>query len=159
VSIRQGGIAGEERLGDAVAYARLRNSAESFGLVVDYLARVEPFSRYDLGNFVMAVKAQLGSGCHVAATRGGRLVGYCGWLATTDAVAAAWAAGEGQLRPSSPGAAGAAAVTIVAAETATILRPLIRAARAQGPGWRLYFKRQYAASGRPARKSSVENVG
>lgn len=140
-----------------VRITRLRRSFETFGLVVDFLSRMEPFSRYDLGNFSRALQHQLAHGNHLAAVSGNRIVGYCGWLPTTSAIASAWVEDRGQLVPVLDGA-DAVAVTVVACRDNRTLAALIRQARALGPGKRLYFKRQYADASRTPRKSSVENV-
>ncbi len=135
---------------------RLKNSFDSFGVLVDFLSRREPFSRFDLGNFSRALQHQLAEGFHAAAISGSRLVGYSGWLLTTDAIAAAWIAGKGPLAPAKDGEA--AVLTVIASDDPRIVAALIRRTRALNPGRRFHFRRDYAGGKRPTRKSSVRNI-
>ncbi len=141
----------------AIQITRLRRSYENFGMLVDFLARLEPFSRYDLGNFTRALQHQLNSGNHVAAVSTSRILGYLGWLPASTANATAWMEERAQLLPAGQDA-DAVALTVVASGDRKILAHLIRRARDLNPGRRVFFKRQYAAPGRPARKASVRNV-
>jgi hypothetical protein len=140
-----------------VRIVRLPRSLEAFGALVDFLSRTEPFARYDLGNFARALQHQLAHGNHVAAVAGERIVGYCGWLPTTSAIAAAWVEDRGQLLPMTAGA-DAVVLTVVACNDRPLLARLVRRARGLNPGKRVYFKRQYADPARAARKSSVRNM-
>jgi hypothetical protein len=142
----------------AIQITKLRRNYENFGLLVDFLAQQEPFGRYDLGNFTRALQHQLTFGNHVAAVTATRIVGYCGWLPTTTALASAWIDERGQLLPAHTGA-DAVALTVVACKDRKLLAHLIRRARDLNPGRRVYFKRQYASAERAARKSSVQNAG
>jgi hypothetical protein len=138
-----------------VRIARLRDTAESFGTLIDYLARLDPFRRFELGNFALAVQYQLHRGQHVAAIKAGRLIGYCGWLETSHDLASAWVEGRAALGPSDV-VGEAVAVTVVASQDPRVLRAMIRSARDGSPGRRLYFKREYAGR-KEARKSSVQD--
>jgi hypothetical protein len=140
-----------------VRIERLPRTLEVFGALVDFLSRMEPFARYDLGNFARALQHQLAHGNHVAAVTSERIVGYCGWLPTTSAMAAAWVEDRGQLLPVT-GNADAVVLTVVACGDRTLLAALIRRARNLNPGKRVYFRRQYADPRRVPRKSSVKNV-
>ena len=142
----------------AVQITRLRRSFENFGMLVDFLAGLDPFTRYDLGNFCRALQHQLNHGNHVAAVSATRIVGYCGWLPTTAAIASAWMEERGQLLPAEKDAADAVALTVVACSDRKILAHLIRRARNLNPGRRVYFRRQYADQKRTPRKSSVRNA-
>ena len=144
--------------GVAFEIRHLNASFATFGAVIGFQAGMEPFARYDLGNFARALEFQLSKGTNVAAIAGNRLVGYCGWLPTTHEIAAAWVDGAGQL--TSAGAdADAVAVTVVACREPSALAPLIRRIRQANPGRRFYFKRQYADLGRRPRKTSVADIG
>ncbi|HZP19898.1 MAG TPA: hypothetical protein VFB16_06760 [Bauldia sp.] len=139
----------------AIRIAPVERSLAGFGAVVDYLAGIEPFSRYDFGNFSAAIRFQVLQRCNLCAFAGPRLAGYCGWLPTSAAIAQAWIEGTGQLQPVRNG--DVVAVTIVAAKERATLRPLIAAARKLNAGKRFYFRRDYAGS-RTARKASVADV-
>jgi hypothetical protein len=149
----------QDKMGDAVKIVQLGGSFEAFGVIVDYLSRIQPFSRYDIGNFAMAVRQQLRNGHHLAAMRGMTVVGYAGWLLTSRAIAEEWLQSEGILRPVERHKADAAALTVVTTKERQVLLRLIRGARKLNPGIRVYFKRQYAQGSRGARKASVGNVG
>ena len=135
---------------------QLANSSAAFGVLVDYLANIEPFSRYDFGNFAHALEHQLQRQCHVAALSAGKLVGYCGWLSVTNEMAIAWVEGRGRLLPGDS-AADAVVLTVVAAPNRAVLMAMIGRARDLNPSRRVHFKRQYTDK-RPARKASVENA-
>ncbi len=137
---------------------RPKGSYEAFGILIDFLSRQEPFSRYDLGNFAQAVMLQLQNGDHLAAVARHELVGYCGWLPTNKKVASAWLKNQGTLAPLKDAtSADALALTVVAARDRRILFSLIRQARASHPQARIYFKREYQFDRKPARKNSVRN--
>ncbi len=141
-----------------IRIASLPGSFETFGLLVDYLSRMEPFARYDLGNFSRALQHQLAEGNNLAAMAGNRLAGYCGWLPTTTGIASGWIADTGPLQPIEKAAADAVVLTVVAAADGTILTQLIRGARRMNPGKQVFFKREYAERSRQPRKSHVKNV-
>lgn len=129
---------------------------ESFGLAVDFLSRFEPFTSTGLGLFVRVVRRQILKHEHVVAFDGEKLVGYAGWLPTTNAAAEAWVTNGGNLQPADSGA-DAAALTTVAVDNPKVTLGLMRAARELNPGIRIFFKRSYVDPSREARKSAVLN--
>lgn len=135
---------------------QLNGSFEAFGVIVDFLSRIQPFSKYDLGNFSKAVRAQLVHGHHLVALSGRTTVGYLGWLPTTEAVAEAWMRGDGRLVPVPEGQADAVVLTVVAATDNETIRPLIRQARRMNADRRVYFKRDGPQG---TKKASVHNLG
>jgi len=141
-----------------VRIVTLAGSFETFGLVLDHLSRIQPFATYSLGNFSRALQHQLQERTNVAALAGNRITGYCGWLPTTRANAAAWIANSDSLRPVGGSDADAVALAVVTASDRGTLLRLIREARRLSPGKQVFFKREYAGEGRPARKASVWNV-
>jgi hypothetical protein len=123
----------------------LKPSSESLGAAVVFLSNKPPFSNYDFGGFSQALQLQIGHGHHLCALRERRIIGYCGWLLTTEAIGEAWIRGIGKLRPTPRGDSNAAAITVVAADERWLAFYLIRAGRALAPpDWRIYFKRSYA---------------
>ena len=102
------------------------SSYEAFGLVIDYLAAVEPFSKFRAGVLVKAVRYQLGKGNHVCAYRGETLVGYCGWLHITSAMGERWMNHQGELTPVPAAEADAAALTTVRVDEPALLLRIIR---------------------------------
>lgn len=138
-----------------VRIIQLAGTFEAFGMVVDYLSRTQPFSSFELGAFAAAVRNQLGQGHHFAAMAGSEMVGYAGWLLTSDAVARAWVESNGPLlRLPAEQATAAALTTVAVTDPAATLR-LIRGARELNKGKRVYFKRGSEGQDRPPRKSSV----
>lgn len=129
---------------------------ESFGLAVDFLSRFEPFTSTGLGLFVRVVRRQILKHEHVVAFDGEKLVGYAGWLPTTNAAAEVWVTNGGNLQPADSGA-DAAALTTVAVDNPKVTLGLMRAARELNPGIRIFFKRSYVDPSREARKSAVLN--
>src|SRR5215208_25405 len=138
----------------------LSGSYEAFGVVMDYLSRSEPYAQFELGNFSKAVRRQLRLGHHVAAMLSEQMIGYAGWLLTSNEIAEAWKGGNGVLKADPNGKTDAAALTIVAVTDERATPGLIRRARQLNPGVRVYFKREYQdAALRGARKASVLNFG
>ena len=144
---------------DAVELCQIAPTFESLGLVVDLLASSDSFDRYEFGPLIQALSSQISNRHHVCAFRGGRLVGYCGFLPVTRARAALWLDDRAALEMAPHGAADAVALTIVAAREAGVLRPMIRFCRLGFPGTRIFFKRNYAGARRVSRKSTVLNRG
>lgn len=130
----------------------LNPSFEAFGAVIDFLSGMPPFKDFEVGSLARAIRDQLGTERHVAAMLGREMVGYAGWLFTTDELAAAWVAGAGPLRSLSGPEAVAAVLTIVAVTDNRATALLIRRARELNPGKRAYFKRDNVVG---VRKNSV----
>jgi hypothetical protein len=149
---------GQGEAPEAFRLTQLRQSFESFGVLVDFLSRIDPFSAYDIGNFSRALQFQLSRRCHVAAVEGNRLVGYVGWMPTTRAIAEAWSQDRGPLTPVADPADAVALTVVATLGDKRVLAALIRRAREANPGLPVYFKRQYAGGRRAARKSHVRNV-
>jgi hypothetical protein len=139
--------------------ARLANTFEAFGMVIDLLSRHEPFMRFDLGQLGAAVRLQLRHEHHVAALAGKALVGYVGWLPTTSEAAEAWLDDRGPLHPILDREVDGFAVTIVLTVDSSITRPIVRAARYRNAGKRAFFKRITLADATASRKNSVLSSG
>ena len=104
---------------------RLKPNAETFGAVIDFLARVKPFSEFRAGALTSAVRDQLLLQHHICAMRGPTLIGYCGWLLTSQEIGERWLHEQGSLDPVADDRADAGALTIVRAEDPKVLRKLI----------------------------------
>lgn len=141
----------------AIRIIQLGGTFEAFGMVVDYLSRTAPFSEFVLGTLADAIRHQLGAGHHFAAMSGTELVGYAGWLLTSDAIAQAWAESDRPLLRVPTEQATAAALTTVAVTDPAATRRLLRGAREVNKGKRIYFKRGSEGRGRTPRKTSVLN--
>jgi hypothetical protein len=138
---------------------RLKGSYETFGIVLDFLAGVEPFARYDLGNLARSVQYQLHQGDHLAAVTRDRLVGYCGWLPTTTLNADAWMSDGIALAPlTSTERADAVLLTIVAARDRVTAFALFGQLARLNSFERVYFKREYPEKTRASRKRVVSNM-
>ncbi len=133
-----------------------KGSFESFGAVLDFLTRIDPFSRYQAGELASAIRRQLALGHHVLAVGpNGALVGYAGWLRTSTHGAELWMAGDSPLAAQDDG--DAAALTIVAASERSAVPLLIRGCRDRNPNIQVYFKRRYT-EGPGERKAKVRNL-
>jgi len=127
---------------------------EGFGLVIDFLSRHPPFADFALKTLAEAVRRQLHLGHHQVALEAGTIVGYAGWLLTSEAIGSAWLAGRGKLLPIDPALADAAALTTVAVREPAAVLPLMRGARYLNPGKRIFFRRDRENR---VRKSAVIN--
>lgn len=137
--------------GDGLQIVQFNATFEGFGMVMDYLCRTAPFSGFLSKTLADALHLQLKQGHHLVAMRGGVVVGYAGWLITSKAIAEAWLAGRGRLRPHPD--ADAAALTIVAGGERAVVTRLIRGARDLNPGMRAYFKRGGEGGRRSVKRS------
>ena len=137
---------------------QLHASFEAFGVVFDYLSKIDPFSRFQTGHFASIIRMQLKRGHHLVAMDGRDAVGYVGWLLTTRELGDLWQNDQGPLKAVGSEASDAAALTVVAARDNAVLKRLIRGARSLNPGKRVYFKRQYSGEGRLTKKSAVKNM-
>lgn len=111
-----------------------------------------PFKDFEMGSLARAIREQLGTERHIAAMLGRDIVGYAGWILTSQEIAGAWVAGNGPLLDASGPDATAAVLTIVAVTDTRATPMLIRRARELNPGKRAYFKRDNAVG---VRKNSV----
>jgi hypothetical protein len=133
---------------------------EAFGMVMDFLSGAPPFNKFDLAYIAELIRAQLQLGHHLGAVTGQReMVGYAGWIHTSEANAELWMRDMGVLRPVETGRHDAAALTIVAVTDSRATPRLLRGARALNPGVRVFFKRSYDDALRPPKKASVLNFG
>ncbi len=137
---------------------QLHSSFEAFGVVCDYLSRIEPFSRYEVGHFSTIIRHQVRGGHHLIAMRGQVVVGYAGWLLTTTEIGDLWQQNLGKLTPVADHLSNAAALTVVTSLEKRVIARLIRGARTLNPNKRVYFKRQYEGDDQSARKASVKNM-
>ena len=131
---------------------------EALGILVNYLSATPPFENFRVRDFIRALKHQIAKGHHVCAFRNEKLVGYCGWLCTTSEAGEKWMNGGEDLKPVPDEEADAAALTIVRADEADVLQPMIRALRKIGKGKRIFFRRDYEADGQAQKRRTVLNV-
>lgn len=136
---------------------RLKPNAETFGAVIDFLARVKPFSEFHAGVLTNAVRDQLQLQHHVCAMRGSTLIGYCGWMLTSREIGERWLREQVPLDPVPDERADAGALTIVRAADPKVLRQLIRKTRELNPGKRVFLQRQYGDGLRSMRQTTVLN--
>src|SRR5215210_9298021 len=68
----------------------LKPGFAALGVVMDFLARDQPFANMKAGDLLAAITYQLSLGHHVAGFENSRLVAYCGWITPSTAGAEAW---------------------------------------------------------------------
>jgi hypothetical protein len=135
---------------------RLPPSYGSLSFIMEFIVAAGEFGRMQSRVLFPALKAQIGSGYHVAAYRNQKLVGYCGWLHTTEEIARQWLNNAGKLEGVPAASANAVALTIVRLIDRDAVLPIIRSCRQLNGERRVFFKRE-PRGGQPARKSSVYN--
>jgi len=149
---------GAERVsGSNINILQLNGTFEAFGLVMDFVVQVPPFSKFEAKALADALLLQLRLSNHLVAMQGNRMVGYAGWLHTSREVGEAWMNGFGKLNAISADKADAASLTIVRSTDNSATRRLLRGARELNPGRLVYFKRD-ANPTQTTRKRSVQNV-
>jgi len=137
---------------------RLKPNAETFGALIDFLARVKPFSEFRAGVLASAVKDQLQRQHHVCAMRGSTLIGYCGWILFTEEMGERWLRDQTPFEPVPDDQANAGALTIVCASDPKVVRRLIRATREANPGRRVFLRREYSEGHNRAKQTTVLNA-
>lgn len=135
----------------------LAPSYEAFGMAIDFLARSDPFGSFEADTLANVVINQLKSGHNLAAIKDGEMIGYAGWLLTTEELGEEWTEGRAILRPLKNEKANAAALTVFSSGDAGATMRLIRGAREINKGVRVFFKRGYEGQLRDSRKNSVLN--
>jgi hypothetical protein len=139
-----------------VQIVQLNGTYEAFGLVMDFLCRIQPFAGFEAKALADAVTQQLRRSLHLVAMCDRRVVGYAGWLMTTPEIGQRWLEGTGPLTPKHGPEAVVAALTIVTAPERSTVTRLIRGARNAVPkGCRIVFKRGGENTGRSAKKATV----
>ena len=137
---------------------QLKPNAETLGALIDFLARVKPFSEFRAGALVSAAKDQLLRQHHVCAMRGTTLIGYCGWILFTKEMGERWLRDQTPFEPIPDERANAGALTIVCASDPKVVRRLIRATCELNPGKRVFLRREYSEGHRHVKQTSLLNV-
>ena len=135
---------------------RLPPSYGSMSFIMEFIVATNEFGGMQARVLFSALKTQIQHGFHVAAYRNQKLVGYCGWLHTTEEIARHWLKNQGKLQGVSAASSDAVALTIVRFIDRDAVLPAIRSCRQLNGERRVFFKRE-PRSGQPARKSSVYN--
>ena len=148
----------EEARTEDYRICKLKPNAETLGALIDFLARVKPFSEFRAGALVSAAKDQLLRQHHVCAMRGSTLIGYCGWILFTEEMGERWLRDQAPFEPVPDDRANAGALTIVCASDPKVVRRLIRATREANPGRRVFLRREYSEGRNPAKQTTVLNV-
>ena len=130
---------------------------EAFGMIIEYLSETDVFRTFDLSAICDVVRRQLADGHNLAAFDGKRVLGYAGWLHTTEQVGSEWVENRAILKPLKPADSDAVALTVFAVSDKAITARLIRGARELNKGKRVFFKRGYDGVMRPGRKQAVLN--
>ncbi len=137
--------------------SKLPKSPTSLGLVARFVAFHAPFDKFDFGPVVKSIFLQLDQGTHLIATRNDLIVGYVGWLRTSEAIARNWLESDEALTFVEDGPA--AAVTILAVDSAEDIKRLIRAAKNDEADASVYWKRYYTDGRGPSARRVVKNEG
>ena len=93
---------------------------------------------------------QIQNDSHLVAIKDDQVIGYLGWLRTTEEIARAWQDENTPLRPAENPTA--LAVTIFAVSEQSLIRPIIRYAKKREPGLTVFWKRYYQDGREPKRK-------
>ncbi len=125
---------------------RLAKNPYSLGLLARYVSANPPFNEFEFGPSITTLLHQINNDTHLVATRQDRIVGYLGWLHTSEEIARAWLDKSAPLTPD-PAATAIAVTLFLADEPGDVLR-MIRAAKRSEPGVSVYWKR-YFTDGRP----------
>jgi hypothetical protein len=139
-----------------VVCRRLPPSYGALSFIMEFLVATDEFGDMHARTLFAGLKTQIQRGYHVAAYRNKKLVGYCGWLHTTEEIAQRWLKNEGKLQEAPAASSDAVALTFVRFTDRDAVWPAIRRCRQLNGERRVFFKRE-PRGGQPARKSSVYN--
>jgi hypothetical protein len=123
----------------------------SLGLICNFVARFPPFDRFEFQQMTVTLRHQLEARCHLVVGDGDEIVAYLGWIRTTREIVEGWTKDEGPLTAVADNAS-ALAVTVLATTDRKYLLPLIRRAKAENPGFSVYWKRQFADDAKAAKR-------
>jgi|RhiMetdeSRZDD1v2_1073273.scaffolds.fasta_scaffold381426_2 hypothetical protein len=140
----------------AIVCRRLPPSYGAVSFIMEFIVATSEFGDMHARTLFMGLKTQIQHGYHIAAYRNKKLVGYCGWLHTTDQIAQLWLKNEGKLQEVPAASSDAVALTIVRFTDGDAVLPAIRVCRQLNGERRVFFKRE-SRGDQPARKSSVYN--
>ena len=135
---------------------RLDKNPYSLGLASVFVASHPPFDRFEFGPTVKTLFHQINNETHLILAENDRIVGYLGWLKTTEDIAAAWLDGEAALNYAKGG--NVAAVTIFVVNDPKDTIRMIKAAKLAEPDSHVYWKRYYT-DGRPPSPRVVRKTG
>lgn len=135
--------------------SQLPKNPYSLGLLAHYLSKHPPFDTFEFGPSISTLLHQINNGTHLIASRNDAIVGYIGWLNTTDEIAKDWLENNGNLSHDPSGTS--IAVTIFAADRQEDIMRIMRAAKRAKPGRSVYWKRYFQDGRDPApRRVTVE---
>jgi hypothetical protein len=124
----------------------------SLGLLCDFVAKFPPFDGFEFQLMTVTLRHQLEARCNLVAGHNDEIVGYLGWIRTTNEIADAWMKDQGPLTAATQDAS-AIAFTIMVATDRRYVLPLIRQAKRENPGVSAYWKRQFADKAAAAKRS------
>ena len=137
----------------SLTFNKLPYSPISLGLLSEFVSQFAPFDDFEFGMMIKTIKYQLETENHLVAGLNDRVVGYLGWIRTTQTIAENWLNEDGPLHPSLQDL-DAVAVTVLAVERPAYILPLIRRAKTLNPGHSVYWKR-HTPEGRVSAKRRV----
>ena len=117
----------KENRSKPAAISRLPKNPYSLALASQLLANVQLFTQFEFGPTVKTLFHQIHNGTHLIAEKNDSIVGYLGWLRTTDEIARNWIEKGGQLKQQADGKA--VAVTIFYAIDPKDIIRMIKAAK------------------------------
>lgn len=141
----------------ALVISAFPNTPLSLGLLCDFVAKFPPFSTFEFRQMTMALRYQLEVQSHLVAGFDDRIVGYLGWIRTSQEIAERWLVGDGPLLALTD-APDAVAATIMVTENSRYALPLVRAAKIKNHGYSVYWKRNFS-DGRVSVKRNVRKKG
>jgi hypothetical protein len=136
-----------------VAFVTLPDSSHALGLIGNYLGVRAPFRDYEFGAMIATLRYQLAQDAHIVLEADGQIVGYAGWIRTTNEIAQAWVTHDAPLRASFD-RVDAVALTVVASDDPKHHLPLIRRFKALNPNCHAYWKRE-AGADRPGSRRAI----
>jgi len=124
----------------------------SLGLLCNFVSQFPPFDTFEFKHMTTTLRFQLETQCNLVAGYDDKIVGYLGWIRTTEAIAENWLNGQGPLTAVVENSS-AAVVTVIVASNSKYLLPMIRRAKVLNPDLPVYWKRQFIGRKPPTKRS------
>jgi hypothetical protein len=123
--------------------SKLPSSPAASGFLCRFVSEFPPFDTFEFGLMTRTLNYQLETGNHLIGALQDQVVGYLGWILTSDEIAERWVQEDGPLTPVRHGTS--VAITVMATKNSQHILPLVREAKRLNPTLSVYWKRHLTA--------------
>lgn len=124
-----------------IKFIQLPADPRSLAIAARFVSAYPPFAKFEFAEMMKTLFQQIDKKTHLVLSRDEELVGYLGWLRTTNEIADKWVKEDGPLRWKIGGTA--VAVSVMCAEDSKDILSMIKEAKRIEPNASVYWKRYY----------------